>query len=462
MAFKIDPSVLNSASLRLAVVGNNISNSGVTGFKGSDFSDVLASTSTGGGNGVRIAGSRQLFSQGTLQTSQNGLDMAINGRGFYQIFRPSDNSIAYTRDGSFNLDKDGYIVNPTGDNLTGYGIDEAGEVEVGSVKNLLVSTANSQPTPTSQARMQLLLDSRLPVVTATPFNPQDAKTYSSTTITSIYDKQGTAHEFKTYYVKTGIGTWDVYGTTDGIASNPNQTPMMPDPTDPTKQIANPNYSPSLSYDNTKPYGAPLRGATFSFNQAGELADQVVGGVTVPGLKTFMGNTGTAFSNISTATKISFPIGYTDSSLNEASFNLDVTQTAQYASDFLASTQQNGYPTGQFLNVTVDKEGTLFANYSSGQSNRVGRVVLATFPSEINLAQDRNNQFVKTPASGDPTINSPGKGGTGQVLGGNIETAGVDLTSEMIKLISAQRTYQANSEVVKRQDQVMQTIIGIGQ
>jgi flagellar hook protein FlgE len=176
----------------------------------------------------------------------------------------------------------------------------------------------------------------------------------------------------------------------------------------------------------------------------------------------VGNKGTAFSNISTATKISFPIGYTDSSLNEASFNLDVTQTAQYASDFLASTQQNGYPTGQFLNVTVDKEGTLFANYSSGQSNRVGRVVLATFPSEINLAQDRNNQFVKTPASGDPTINSPGKGGTGQVLGGNIETAGVDLTSEMIKLISAQRTYQANSEVVKRQDQVMQTIIGIGQ
>ena len=426
MAFKIDPSVLNSASLRLAVVGNNISNSGVTGFKGSDFSDVLASTSTGGGNGVRIAGSRQLFSQGTLQTSQNGLDMAINGRGFYQIFRPSDNSIAYTRDGSFNLDKDGYIVNPSGDNLTGYGIDKSGEVEVGAVKNLQVSTANSQPSPTSQARMQLLLDSRLPVVTATPFDPQDAKTYSSTTITSIYDQQGTAHEFKTYYVKTALGQWDVYGSTDGIASNPDAASVPP--------------------------GAPLKGARFTFDQAGELSNLI----------TYVGTTGTAFTGIATAAKITFPIGYTDSSGTPASFNLDVTQTAQYASDFLASTQQNGYPTGQFLNVTVDKEGTLFANYSSGQSNKVGRVVLATFPSEINLAQDRNNQFIKTPASGDPTINSPGKGGTGQVLGGNIETAGVDLTSEMIKLISAQRTYQANSEVVKRQDQVMQTIIGIGQ
>ena len=114
------------------------------------------------------------------------------------------------------------------------------------------------------------------------------------------------------------------------------------------------------------------------------------------------------------------------------------------------------------NIIVDKDGTLYANYSSGQSRIVGEVVLATFPSETNLAQDRNNQFVETASSGSPIINQPGKGGAGQVLGSSIETAGVDLTSEMIKLISAQRTYQANSEVVKRQDQIMQTIIGIGQ
>jgi flagellar hook protein FlgE len=451
MAFKIDPSVLNSASLRLAVVGNNISNSGVTGFKGSDFSDVLASTSAGGGNGARIAGSRQLFTQGTLQTSQNSLDMAINGRGFYQIFRPSDNSIAYTRDGSFNLDKDGYIVNPSGDNLQGYDVDDASEVAVGAVGNLSVSTANSKPSPTSKAQMQLLLDSRLPVINTPPnnvFNPQNANTYSSTTITSVYDKQGNSHEFKTYYVKTDIGTWDVYGT---MRANGSAVEI------PTNTKPNPAYTAGSPLPTT----IPAKGATFSFGQDGRLNH----------LKTFGHNeilstdvdvNTDVNTRAATQTRISFEIPYTDSSNNGASFDLDVTQTAQYASDFLASTQQDGYPTGQFLNVTVDKEGTLFANYSSGQSEKVGRVVLATFPSEINLAQDRNNQFVKTTASGDPTINSPGKGGTGQVLGGNIETAGVDLTSEMIKLISAQRTYQANSEVVKRQDQVMQTIIGIGQ
>ena len=447
MAFKIDPSVLNSASLRLAVVGNNISNSGVTGFKGSDFSDVLASSSAGGGNGVRIAGSRQLFTQGTLQTSQNSLDMAINGRGFYQIFRPSDTSIAYTRDGSFNLDKDGYIVNPTGDNLQGYGVDDAGEVAVGAVGNLSVSTANSKPSPTSKAQMQLLLDSRLPVINTLPnnvFNPQNANTYSSTTITSVYDKQGNSHEFKTYYVKTGIGTWDVYGT---MRANGSTVEI------PTNTKPNPAYTPGSQLPTT----IPAKGATFTFGQDGRLNHLKTFGASEAVLSDVDVNPGAAAQ-----TRISFEIPYTDSSNSDASFYLDVTQTAQYASDFLASTQQDGYPTGQFLNVTVDKEGTLFANYSSGQSEKVGRVVLATFPSEINLAQDRNNQFVKTTASGDPTLNSPGKGGTGQVLGSNIETAGVDLTSEMIKLISAQRTYQANSEVVKRQDQVMQTIIGIGQ
>jgi flagellar hook protein FlgE len=162
------------------------------------------------------------------------------------------------------------------------------------------------------------------------------------------------------------------------------------------------------------------------------------------------------------TNVSLDIDYQDSAAFPANFKLDFTRTQQYASDFLSSTQQDGFPTGQFQSVSVDKDGTLYANYSSGQSSIVGQVVLATFPSETSLVQDRNNQFVETAASGAPIINQPGKGGAGQVLGSSIETAGVDLTSEMIKLISAQRTYQANSEVVKRQDQIMQTVIGISQ
>jgi flagellar hook protein FlgE len=453
MAFKIDPSVLNSASLRLAVIGNNISNSGVTGFKGSDFSDVLASTSgSTSANGVRVAGSRQLFTQGTVQSSGNGLDMAINGKGFYRLFRPSDGTYGYTRDGSFNLDKDGRITNPTGDILTGYGVDASNKVSVGTLKELQIDTRNSAPKATEFATMNLLLDSRYeatinpqiappapaPIGSKT-FNPEDASTYTSTTISTVYDQQGSSHTLQSYYVKRAPGEWDIYTTMDDIPSNLGAP------------IAINTYG---IYPTVGTPGAPTQvifpSASLKFGQDGKLTDYF----------TYSGNT--PQSQFDPDKPISLKIDYLDSATENASFKLDLTKTQQYASDFLSSTQQDGFPTGQFQSVSVDKDGTLYANYSSGQSSIVGQVVLATFPSETNLVQDRNNQFVETSASGSPIINQPGKGGAGQVLGSSIETAGVDLTSEMIKLISAQRTYQANSEVVKRQDQIMQTVIGIGQ
>jgi flagellar hook protein FlgE len=439
MAFKIDPSVLNSASLRLAVIGNNISNSGVTGFKGSDFSDVLASSSgSTSANGVRVAGSRQLFTQGTVQSSGNSLDMAINGKGFYRLFRPSDGSYGYTRDGSFNLDKNGKITNPTGDILTGYGVDASNKVSVGTLKELQIDTRNSAPKSTEFAKMNLLLDSRLDTVpTTVAFNPQSADTYTSTTISTVYDKQGSSATLQSYFVKRNVGQWDVYTTMNGTPTSSTTI-----------------GSPAVTTIHPS--------ATMQFGQDGKLSNY----------NKYNQNTSNSSGNIfvnntpGAQTLVSLDISYQDSSYTPgsdlASFKLDFTKTQQYASDFLSSTQQDGFPTGQFQGVSVDKDGTLYANYSSGQSSIVGQVVLATFPSETSLVQDRNNQFVETAASGAPIFNQPGKGGAGQVLGSSIETAGVDLTSEMIKLISAQRTYQANSEVVKRQDQIMQTVIGISQ
>jgi len=436
MAFKIDPSVLNSASLRLAVIGNNISNSGVTGFKGSDFSDVLASSSgSTSANGVRVAGSRQLFTQGTVQSSGNGLDMAINGKGFYRLFRPSDGSYGYTRDGSFNLDKNGKITNPTGDILTGYGVDASNKVSVGTLKELQIDTRNSAPKATEFAKMNLLLDSRLDTVPTTQvFNPQNADTYTSTTISTVYDKQGSSATLQSYFVKRAVGQWDVYTTMNG---SPTSSTVVAGP-------------PAV----TTIYPS----ATFQFGQDGKLSNY---NKYNPNTSNSSGNI-VVNNNAALQTIVSLQISYQDSAAFPAEFELDFTRTQQYASDFLSSTQQDGFPTGQFQSVSVDKDGTLYANYSSGQSSIVGQVVLATFPSETSLVQDRNNQFVETAASGAPIINQPGKGGAGQVLGSSIETAGVDLTSEMIKLISAQRTYQANSEVVKRQDQIMQTVIGISQ
>jgi len=387
--------------------------------------------------------------------------MAINGKGFYRLFRPSDGSYGYTRDGSFNLDKNGYITNPTGDILTGYGVDASSKVSVGTLKQLLVDTRNSAPKATEIATMNLLLDSRYPSIASTgasAFNPSNADTYTSTTISTIYDQQGSSHTLQSYYVKRSPGIWDLYTaiqSTDGtVTQSTNAVSTTTPASGTTPAVTTVTYNPT---------------ATLTFGQAGTLNTYQLNpnGIGLGGTgpnPVPVNNSGT-----DTQTPIRLGLRYTDSSqtvtpfsATNATFNLDITRTQQYASDFLASTQQDGFPTGQFQSVSVDKDGTLFANYSSGQSRIVGEVILATFPSETNLAQDRNNQFVETAASGSAIINQPGKGGAGQVLGSSIETAGVDLTSEMIKLISAQRTYQANSEVVKRQDQVMQTVIGIGQ
>jgi flagellar hook protein FlgE len=460
MAFQIDPSILNAASLRLSVIGNNISNSGVTGYQGSDFSDVLASSATGGGNGVRIQGSRQLFTQGTIQTSVNSLDMAINGQGFYKLYRPNDGSFAFTRDGSFNLDKDGNVTNPSGDILQGYGVDASGNVSVGKVMDLRVSTANAPPKATSTAKMSLLLDSRLTTPTVSPFDPTNAKTYTSTTISTVYDQLGSSHTLQSYYVKTGPDAWNLYTSMDGIQSNQLVTPAIPG-VPAVGTPGNQGYIPAIPGTPASTAYYPV--SSLSFGQAGTLNGYGTWAQAVPGNPP----TTPTLTQVPTGANISLNINYTDSSVlasapPNASFNLDISAAQQYASDFLASTQQNGFPTGQFQGITVGKDGTLNANYSSGDSRIVGEVVLATFPSSTGLAADRNNQFVETSASGAPIINTPGKGGAGQILGSSVETSNVDLTAQMIKLISAQRTYQANSEVVKRQDQIMQTIIGIGQ
>lgn len=279
------------------------------------------------------------------------------------------------------------------------------------------------------------------------FSIGDSSTYTSTTLSTIYDKQGKDHTLQTYYVKRSADQWDIYSAVDGIGTNMAVRTADPLATPPV--TAKSFYFPNF---------------TVNFDQTGNL--QSVGQWTAQG-----GDPNTAFvpptADNYTAVDpriapVKYELTYTDGSNLPQTFSLDITKTQQYATDFLAATQQDGFPTGQFQNVTVDKDGKLYAHYSSGASNIVGQVVLATFPSETNLAADRNNQFVETAKSGAAIYNTPGTGGSGQVLGSSVETSSVDLTSEMIKLISAQRTYQANSEVVKRQDQIMQTIIGIGQ
>jgi flagellar hook protein FlgE len=124
--------------------------------------------------------------------------------------------------------------------------------------------------------------------------------------------------------------------------------------------------------------------------------------------------------------------------------------------------QNGSPPGQMVGYKMSTDGVITASYSNGQTTTMGQVVLASFKNSNSLASAANNQWLETTDSGQASLNTAGAGGLGTLQASAKEDANVDLTSEMIKMISAQRIFQAAAEMVKKQDQIMQTVINIGQ
>ena len=404
MAFQIDTASIHSASMRLEVIGNNISNSNTSGFKGSDFSDVLA-TSMSGAIGASKAGTRQSFTQGNITASSNPLDMAINGNGFFRI--ECSGIARYTRNGQFSLDKDGWIVNSTGDRLSGYTVDTNGKIMTGAPVALKINPDPYLPKATENATLNLTLDVRKdPIVLAdTPFVPGDPTTYTHSTTTTVYDASGGAHDVQTFYVKRDATNWDVYASVDGTL-----TPAVVAPAAATKVGA------------------------LEFDSSGDLT--------------------TASAKTAAATSIAV------SSTRNVAF--DMSSAVQFGTSFAASMDQDGSAPGQMTGYKIGVDGIITASYSNGRSINMGQVILASFRNADGLTPTENNEWMETSASGPAALNTAGAGGLGSLEASATEDANIDLTAEMIKMISAQRVFQAAAEMVKKQDQIMQTVVNIGQ
>jgi flagellar hook protein FlgE len=405
MAFQIDTSSIHSASLRLEVIGNNIANSNTAGFKGSEFDDVLA-TSMAGAIGAKKAGTRQSFSQGNITASSNPLDMAISGKGFFRVV--SNGVASYTRNGQFMADKAGNIVNASGDQLSGYTVDANGKIMTGAPVPLTINPADYLPKATATATLKLTLDVRQPVIdsTATPFDPKNPTTYTHSTTTTVYDASGGAHDVQSFYVKTSATVWNVYGSVDGVL-----TPAVVAPAAATTLG-------SLTFDTS---GALVPAA----------AGSTVGVFSVP---------------VSATQNVSF----------------DMSSAVQFGTSFAATMDQDGSPPGQMTGYKVGADGIITASYSNGRSVNMGQVILASFKNPDALAPTESNQWQETSASGAASLNTAGSGGLGTIQASSTEDANIDLTAEMIKMISAQRVFQAAAEMVKKQDQIMQTVVNIGQ
>lgn len=540
MSFQQGLSGLNASSKQLDTIGNNVANASTVGFKQSQaqFSDLYAVSLTGGGSvqvgtGVKVAAIAQMFTQGNITNTNNSMDTAISGKGFFRMV-DQNGAILYSRNGQFQVNKNGFIVNNQGHSVTGYLPNAAGIISTASPAPLQISAADLKPKQTSNLAaggvpvgVGLNLDSRAtfptgltqanvtgsaaagliittgtndtltgtvggtafsvtipgavapgltyatsaalasavqaavnanaalvaagksvtvtagasgiftmstnsagptstmaalagnaavglfgaaPVLTAAgtgAFNPLDATTYNNSTSLTVYDSLGTNHIASLYFQKIAPNTWNSYLTVDGA--------ILP--------------------------AAGTALTTLTFDTLGKLT----GPAPVPPL---------ALGQITSAL-------FTPAGAAAQTLTFNFAQSSQYGGNFGVNTMtQDGYTSGQLNGFSTSSDGNILGRYSNGQSRALGQMLLANFTNPQGLQSVGNNEWVETSASGGPLVGTPGSASLGLLQSSATEDSNVDLTAELVNMITAQRVYQANAQTIKAQDQVLQTLVNL--
>ncbi|NTX48095.1 flagellar hook protein FlgE [Burkholderia cepacia] len=413
MGYQQGLSGLSGASNALDVIGNNIANANTVGFKSStaQFADMYAnsvatSTNTQIGIGTRLNSVEQNFGQGGITTTNSSLDVAINGNGFFQM---SNNGVTtYSRDGTFQRDKNGFIVDSQGRNLMGYAANTGGVINTAQTVPLQAPTTNLAPTATTKISAQFNLNSQDTVPTKTPFSATDNTTYNYSTSIQVYDSLGGSQAVNMYFVKSAAGTWEAYAGVQGGATNDL--------------------------------------GTVTFNSSGAIQSTTTGTPATP--TTSLG-------------QFQFTVPNTDGSATPQNLTLDLTGTTQYGGkDGVNNLAQDGFASGTLTTYTIGTDGKLTGNYSNGQTSVLGQIALANFNNPNGLVNLGGNQYAESSASGVPQISAPGSTNHGTLQGSALESSNVDLTSQLVNLITAQRNYQANAQTIKTQQTVDQTLINL--
>lgn len=420
MSFQQGLSGLNATAKNLEIIGNNVANANTYGSKASraEFSDMYATAMNGAGSntigiGTNLTTVAQQFTQGSIVTTENPMDLAINGAGFFQV-TDGKSPTEYTRNGQFKVDRDGFIVNNQRQQLMGYVADGTGTIQPGKAQAMQLPTAGITPAATSKMKLEFNLDSRAKVTlpAASPLlNVNDANTYNNATSLTTYDAKGQEVALTYYFQKASTDTWNVYVTA-------NNTPLLLD-------------------GNGDP--APSTQMTFPANGGAPTAPVGPVSVDIPASTNAVGATTLAMTGVS----------------------LDLSKATQYGAAFgVTDLSQNGYSPGQLVGITFDGSGVVTARYSNGQSKPAGQVEVANFRNPQGLQPNGGNSWSRTYASGDPVVGVPGDGNLGALQSGALEESNVDLTGELVSMMTAQRVYQANAQTIKTEDQVLQTLVNL--
>ena len=405
-SFSIALSGLTAASSNLDVTANNIANADTIGFKSSraEFSDLYASGAANlnqsvTGEGVKLATNAQQFTQGNITTTSSNLDLAISGDGFYTLKDAS--GLVYSRNGQFQEDSNGNVVSSTGQALQVYPPLVNGGFNTGTLANLNLQTAQSAPQATTKGTVVLNLPANSAVPAGGAFNPTDSTTYNNSTSTTVYDSLGNAYPATFFFAATANpSVWDVYQTINGVnvSANPTTTTLT---FSPTGQLTAP-VNGNLNFAYTPPDGANPVNVAFNFSN-----------------------------------------------------------TTAYGGQFgVTSITQNGYATGQLSTVAIDAAGIVSAVYTNGRSTQLGQLAMANFPNPQGLKQLGNTSWSETFDSGNVVQGTAASAGFGSIQSGALESSNVDLTSELVNMITAQRAFDANAQVVTTSNQESQTVIQI--
>lgn len=546
MGYEQGLSGLGTASTQLDVIGNNIANASTVGFKSGDaefaslYSAQLAqSTNLQVGIGSTTSEVANNFSQGDITVTNEPLNVAINGGGFFQV--SNNGAVEYTRDGQFSTNADGYLVNASGYNVQGYALNSTGAVTSTTLENIQLPTNNIPPQATTSLTMQFNLDSQATTPTVTTFSPTNPDSYTSESGTTVYDSLGNPIQLETFFVKAPTaGVWSVYQTANGTAIPSQGT--LPATTGSASTYTGSSFTTNtaltavggsstntllingsaITISDTSGTGITAADVAAAINADTSISPAVtatVGGngdivltqainayptpttaikVTGTEATNFFGSgatstTGTSsvaagtaaadgflgtltfdsagalssFANVAGVVSstpgqitISVPAGEGGSATPET-IEMNMTGTTQYGIGFDDNTQsENGYTSGSLTGYTISSSGVIQGEYSNGESQPLAQIALVTFNNPGGLTSVGNNDYVQTSASGDPIIGTPGGTNLGVLQSGAVEASNVDLTNQLVDLITAQRDYQANAQTIKTQQTVDQSLFNL--
>ncbi len=417
--FSVALSGLRGASKELGVTSNNIANVNTTGFKGSraEFGDLYTNSiysdpKTTAGSGVETTNIRQSFLDGAMSSTGNSLDLAIGGQGFFMVSNSRETlDPAYTRAGQFGVDDSGFVVNSNNQYLMGFQVDDAtGEVtstSASTTQPLFVNEVYGQPEATSRIEIAANLNSAENDIAIGLFDPSQPNTFSHTTSTVTLDSLGNTHLFEVYYIKTDSvnNTWETRGFLDGTALTPSGSEQIV--FDPTGELNTPangemSYDPVILANGSDPLNL-----TVDYSPV-------------------IGN-----------------------------------PTTQYSAEFYVNyIDDNGSATGRLNGLEITDEGLLQAKYTNGEARNIGKLVLADFTNPEGLRNIGGTSWAESNESGSARLGEPMSGRLGSIQSGTLEGSNVDMTSQLIVLIQAQRNFQANAKSIEAGSNITQTIINL--